>query len=116
MKEIDRQLLFSPFRLVFLFWSFHRWYEQMSNTCYIFSSLFLFHWFSQIVINFTLTPETSVSLLLLIFQASHATKKLNVKIVEPKLGEAFFDGKRRIVQLGRFILLNVQFLNNFPDL
>ena len=87
----------------------------MGNACYIFLPLFFSHSFSQVATNFTFTPETSVILLLLKCVPSNTMKKLPVKIVEHKL-EAFFDGIRRDVQLGHFISLSFQFLNNFPDL
>ena len=74
----------------------------MSNTCYIFSPLLLFHCFSQVATNFTFTSETSPILLLLKGLPSDATKKLLVKIVEHKLEEAFSDSIRGDVPLGRF--------------
>ena len=110
--ETDWQL---PSRLVFLFWSFHIWYKVMSHTCYIFSPFFLFHCFRQVATNFTLTSETSVTLLFLRCLPSNAKKKLIVKIVEHKLG-AFFDGLRRYVQLGHFILLSVPISQQLPRL
>ena len=63
----------------------------MSSTCYIFSPSFLFHWFNQVVTNFTFTTETYVMLLLLKCLPSNATKKSLVKIGEHKLEEAFSD-------------------------
>ncbi len=63
----------------------------MNSTCYIFSPFFLFHWCSQVVINFTFTSETYVILLLLKCFPSNATKKSLVKIVEHKLEETFSD-------------------------
>ena len=33
----------------FHFWTFHIWYKVMSNTCYKFSPLILFHWISQVL-------------------------------------------------------------------
>ena len=56
----------------------------MSSKCYIFSPLFLFHWLSQIVTNFTFTSEISAVLLLLEFLPSNAPKKLLVENVEHK--------------------------------
>ena len=67
--------------------------KVMSNTCYIFSPLFLFHCSSQVATNLTFTSDTSLMLLLLKCLPSKGTKKLLVKIVEHKLG--------------RFILLSV---------
>ena len=87
----------------------------MSSTCYIFSPLFLFHWFSQVVTNFTLISETSV-ILLLKFLLSDAEKNLLVKNVEHKLVEAFSDSLRGDVQLGRFILLTVPISQQLPRL
>ena len=63
----------------------------MSSICYIFSPLFLFHWFSQVVTTFTFTSETYVILLLLKCLPSNATKKSLVKIVEHKPEEALSD-------------------------
>ena len=87
----------------------------MSSTCYIFSPLFLFHWFSQVVTNFTSISESSVILLLLKFLPSDAEKKLLVKNMEHKLIEAFSDSLRD-VQLGRFILLSVSISQQLPGL
>ena len=99
----------------FLSWTFHIWYKVMSNTCYIFSPLFLFHCFSQVATNFAFTSETSLILLLLKCLPSNATKKSLVKIVEHKLEEAFSDGIRDF-QLGRFILLSVPTSQQLPTL
>ena len=63
----------------------------MNSTCYIFSPLFLFHWCSQVVTNFTFTSETYVILLLLKCLPSNATKKSLVKILEHKLEETCSD-------------------------
>ena len=90
----------------FLLWSFHIWYKVMNSTCYIFSPLFLFHWCSQVVTNFTFSSETYVILLLLKCLPSNATKKSLVKIVEQNLEETFSDVIWD-VHLGRFILLSV---------
>ena len=87
----------------------------MSNTCYVFSPLFLFHCFSQVATNFKFIPETSLILLLLKCLPSNATKKSLVKIVEHKPEEAFSDTKRD-VQLGRFILLSVPISQKLPRL
>ena len=57
----------------------------MSSTCYDFSPLFLFDWFSQVVTNFTFTSENYAILLLLKFLPSNAAKKLLVQNVEHKL-------------------------------
>ena len=100
----------------FLLWSFRIWYKVMSSTCYIFSPLFLLHWFSQVVTNFTFTSETYVTLLLFKFLSSNATKKLLVKNVEHKVELAFFDSIRGVVQLGRFILLSVPTSQQLPRL
>ena len=99
----------------FLFWTFLIWYKVLSNTCYIFSPLFLFHCFSQVATNFTFISETFFILLLLKCLPSNARKKSLVKIKEHKLEEAFSDSIRD-VQLGRFIYSVSQFLNNFPHL
>ena len=88
----------------------------MSSTCYILSPLFLFHWFSQVVTNFTLISETSVLLLLLKFLPSDADKNLLVKNVEHKLVAAFSDSLRGDVQLERFILLSVPICQQLPRL
>ena len=98
----------------FLLWSFHIWDKVMSNTCYIFSPLFQFHCFTDVATNFTFTLEISVSVLLLKCLPSNAAKKLVVKIVELKLEEAFFDGIRRNVQLGQFILMSVPNFQQLP--
>ena len=90
----------------FLLWSFHIWYKVMNSTCYIFSPLFLFHWCSQVVTNFTFSSETYVILLVLKCFPSNATKKSLVKIVEQNLEETFSDVIWD-VHLGRFILLSV---------
>ena len=90
----------------FLFWTFQIWYKVLSNTCYMFSPIVLFHCFSQVDTNFTFTSDTSLVLLLIKCLPSNATQKSLVKIVEHKLKEAFSDGIRD-VQLGRFILLSV---------
>ena len=101
----------------FLLWPFHIWYKVMSSTCYILPPIFLFHWFSQVVTNFTLTSETSVILLLLLtFLPSDAEKNLLVKNVEHKLVEAFSNSLRGDVQLGRFILLSVPSSQQLPRL
>ena len=87
----------------------------MSNTCYLFSPLFLSHCFGQVATNFTFTSETSLILLLPICLPSIATKKSLLEIVERKLEEAFSDGIRD-VQLGRFILLSVPIFQRLPRL
>ena len=87
----------------------------MSSTCYIFSPLFPFHWFSQVVTNFTLISETSV-ILLLKFIFSDAEKNLLVKNVEHKLIEAFSESLGGDVQLGRFISLSVPISKQLPRL
>ena len=87
----------------------------MSNTCYIFSPLFLFHCFTQVATNFTFIPETSLILRLLKFLPSNTTKKPLLKIVEHKLEEAFSDSIRE-VQLGRFNLLSVPISQQLPRL
>ena len=89
----------------------------MSSTCYIFSPLFLFHWFSQVVPNFTLISENSVILLLLLkFLPFDAEKNLHVKNVEHKLVGAFSDSLRGDVQLERFLLLSVPICQQLPRL
>ena len=88
----------------------------MSSTCYIFSPLFLLHWFSQVVTNFTFSSETYVILLLFKFLPSNAAKKILVKNVEHKVEEAFFDSTRGDIQLGRFILLSVPTSQQLPRL
>ena len=90
----------------FLLWSFHIRYKVMKSTCYFFSPLFLFHWCSQVVTNFTFIPETYVILLLLKCLPSNVTNKSLVKIGEHKLEENFSD----VIwdaHLERFILLSV---------
>ena len=57
----------------------------MSSTCYNFSLLFFFHWFSQVVTKLTFTSETYVLLLLFKFIPSDAAKKLLVENVEHKV-------------------------------
>ena len=106
----------SPNGWFFHFWTFHIWYKLISNTCYIFSPFFLFLCFSQVVTNFTFTPETSHILQIFKCLPSNAAKKLLVKIVEHKLVEAFSDSIRWHVQLGRFILLTVPFSQQLPRL
>ena len=87
----------------------------MNSTCYIFSPLFLFHWFSQVVTNFMFTSENYAILLLLKFFPSNAAKKLLVKNVEYKLEKkTFFDGIRGDVQLRHSILLSVPIFQQFP--
>ena len=86
----------------------------MSSTCYTFSPLFLFHWFSRIVTNFTFTSKTYATLLLLKLLPSNATKKLLAKNVEHKLEKTFFDGISGDVQLRHFILLSVQISQQSP--
>ena len=90
----------------------------MSSTCYIFSPLFLFHWFSQVVTNFTLISETSVILLLLLlkFLPSDAEENLLVKNVEHKVVQAFSNSLPGDFQLGRFILLSVPTSQQLPRL
>ena len=100
----------------FLLWSFHIWYKVMSSTCYIFSPLFLFHWFSQLFTKFTFASETYVIRLLLKFLPSNAAKKWLVENVERKLEKAFFDGIRGDVQLRHFILLSVPISQQLPRL
>ena len=87
----------------------------MSNTCYLFSPLILFHCFSQVATNFSYISETSLILLLPKCIPSNATKKSLLKIVEHKLEEAFSDSIRD-VRLGRFILLSVPISQQFPRL
>ena len=69
----------------------------MSNTCYIFSPLFLFQGFSQVAPNFTFTSEISLILLLLKSVPSNVTKKSLVKNVEQKLEDAFSDGTQDVL-------------------
>ena len=99
----------------FLFWSSHIWCKVMNSTCYIFSPLFLFHWCSQVVTNFTFTSESYVILLLLKCLPWNATKKSLVRIVEHKLEETFSDVIWD-VHLGRFILLSVPLSQQLPRL
>ena len=87
----------------------------MNSTCYIFSPLFLFHWFSQDVTNFTFTSETYVILLILKCLPSNATKKSLVKNVEHKLEELLSDIIWD-VHLERFILLSVPVSQQLPRL
>ena len=98
-----------------LLWSFHIWYKVKSSTCYICSPLFLFHWFSQVVTNFTFTSEAPVILLIFKFLPSNPPKKRLVKNVEHKLEEAFSDVIWD-VHLGRFILLSVPISQQLPRL
>ena len=79
----------------------------MSNTCYSFSPLFLFHCFSQVAKILTSTSETSNILLLLKCLHSNAATKLLVKIVQRKLEEITAHGIRRGVELRQIILLSV---------
>ena len=89
----------------------------MSDTCYIFSPLILFHCFSQVATNFTFTSETSVTSLILKFLPSNAKEKLIVKIAEHKLEKkTFFHCKRRVFQLGQFNLLSVPISQQLPVL
>ena len=87
----------------------------MSNTCYIFSPLFLFHCFSQVATIFMFNSESSLILLLLKCLPSNAMKNSLVKNVEHKVEEAFSESKRD-VQLGRFILLRVPIPQQLPRL
>ena len=87
----------------------------MSNTCFTFLPLFVFHCVSQVATNFTFTSETSLILLLLKSLPSNATKNSLVKIVEHKLKKAFSDGIQD-VQLGRFISLSVAICQQLPRL
>ena len=66
----------------FLSWYFHIWHNLMSSTCYIFSPIYFFHWFSQVVTNFTFTSGTYVILLLL----KGAPVKRNEKIIRENCG------------------------------
>ena len=100
----------------FLFWTFHIWYKVIKNTHFIFSPLFFFLCFSQVVTNFTFTSEISLKLLLLKCLTWNATEKLLVKNVEHKLAEAISDSIRGDVQLGRFILLSVLISQQLPRL
>ena len=84
-----------------------------SSTCYIFSLLFLSHWFSQVVTNFTFTSEIYVILLLLKCLPSNATKKSLVKNAEYKLEETFSDVIWD-VHLGLIILLSVPICQQLP--
>ena len=97
----------------FFLWFFHIRYRVMNSTCYIFPPLFLFHWCSQVVTNFTFTSDTYVIQLSLKCFPSNATKKSLVKIVEHKLEETFsyviWD-----VHLGRFVLLSVPISQQLP--
>ena len=95
----------------FLLWSFRIWYKVMSRTCYIYSPLFLLHWFSQIVTNFTFTSETYIILLLFKLLTSNAAKKLLVKNVEHKVEQAFFWKHRRRCSTGT---LHFTQCPNFP--
>ena len=87
----------------------------MTNTCNIFSPLFLFHSFRQVATIFTFISETSLILLILKCLPSNAAKKSLVKIVEHKLEEAFSDSIRD-VQLGRFVSLSVPISQQLPRL
>ena len=98
-----------------LLWSFHIWYKVKSSTCYICSPIFLFHWFSQFVTNFTFTSEAPVILILLKLLPSKPLKKRLVKNVEHKLEEAFSDVIWD-VHLGRFILPSVPISQQLPRL
>ena len=88
----------------------------MSSTCYIFSPIFLLHWFSQVVTKFKFTPELYVILLLFKFLPSNAAKRSLLKNVEHKVEKAFFESIRGDVHLGRFILLSVPISQQLPRL
>ena len=88
----------------------------MSSTCYIFSPLFLSHWFGQVVTNFMFTSETYVILLLFKLIPCNAAKNLLVKDVEHKLDYSVSDGIRGDVQLRDFILLSVAISQQLPRL
>ena len=98
---------------LFLLSSFHIWFKIKSRTCYNFSPLYLFHWFSQVVTKYTFTSETYAILLLLKCLPSNAAKKSLVKIVEHKLKEAFSDVIWD-VHLGPFFLLSVAISQQLP--
>ena len=100
----------------FLFWTFHIWHNLISNTCYIFSPLFVFLWFSQVVTIFTFTSETSLILIILKCFPWNAKKKLLLKNVQHRLKEAFSDSIRGDVQLWRSILLSVPISQQLPGL
>ena len=100
----------------FFLWAFLMKYKVLRSNCYIFSSIFLFHWFNQLVANFTFTSETYVTLLLLIFFPSKAAEQLFVKNLELKVEWAFFDGIRGDAQLTHFILLSVPISQQLPNL
>ena len=87
----------------------------MSNTCYIFSLLFLFHCLSQVATDFMFISETSLKLRLHKCLSSNAKRKSLVKNVEHKIEEAFSDSIRD-VQLGRFILPSVPISQQLPRL
>ena len=87
----------------------------MSSTCYNFSPLFLFHWFSQVVKKFTCLSETSVILILLKIFLSNAAKKLLVINEKHRLEYAIFDGIRD-VQLRHFLLPSFAVSQQLPDI
>ena len=99
----------------FLLWSFHKRYKVMNSTCYIFPPLFLFHWCSQVVTNFTFTSETYVILLLLKCLPSNATKKSFVKLWNTNWKKHFLTLYEMFIWDASFYSV-FQFLNNFPDL
>ena len=107
-------VLTAPFMVGFPFWTLHIRSKVMSNICYNFSSLFLFHCFSQVATNFTFTSETSFTLLLLNCILSNATKKILVNNMEHKLEETFSDSLRGDFQLGCFFLLSVPISQQLP--
>ena len=97
-----------------LSWSFYIRHKVESNTCYLFSPLFLFLCIIQVATNFTFTSETSIILLLIEHLPSNLTEKILGKIVEDELEEAFSDGIRKYVQWEHFILLSVPLSQQLP--
>ena len=97
-----------------LSWSFYIRHKVKSNTCYLFSPLFLFLCLIKVAKNFTFTSETSVILLLIEHLSSNPTEKILGKIVEDELEEAFSDGIRKYVQWEHIILLSVPFSQQLP--
>ena len=75
---------------------------------------FVLHCNSQVATIFTLISDFSVKILPLNCLPSNATRRLRVKIVEPKLRSLIFRVTGRGVRKEDFIALNVQTIQNPP--
>ena len=95
---------------------FHVCYRVMSNTCYIFSLLFLFQCLSQVSTNVTFTSESSVIQLLFKSLPWDARKKYLCRLWNTNSRKYILTAYEQMFNWDTSSYSVSQFPNNFPDL